>query len=260
MFFSEKKIVYLNVYDKEKKEDSAGFAKCLKERTGYRLEIYLRKLREWPEGHYRVFLEGNEKEIPLGYVDIKYGEGCAELFISVEGKYLKTEDCEEEINHFYGLIIRGDGEKTIRGRWGVPEKSVKAMEVQKAETVSKQEWVENYADNKWQQLLKIYPKVHPFGDEREFISIEPKDFIVLQSSYQRLVNNSFLLHGFYNYRHIILGFCSGLGTGEGCYLGVPGNFYDREKMVAVMFGFEGFECDGPVENGKFGYYMRKVEL
>ena len=48
--------------------------------------------------------------------------------------------------------------------------------------------------------------------------------------------------------------------GKSFHLGVPGSFYEREKMVAVMFGFEGFECNGPVEIGKFGYYMRRVEL
>lgn len=37
-------------------------------------------------------------------------------------------------------------------------------------------------------------------------------------------------------------------------------FYEREKMVAIMFGFEGFETEGKVEDGKFGYYMRKVEI
>ena len=110
--------------------------------------------------------------------------------------------------------------------------------------------------------MNDYPQIHPFGDERVFISIEPKDFIILQASYQKLVNNSFLLHGFYNYRYLILGPDKEMGNGSGeCfYLGVPGTYFEREKMVAVMFGFEGYECAGPVELGKFGFYMRKVEL
>jgi len=116
--------------------------------------------------------------------------------------------------------------------------------------------------DKWEQLQRCYKKVHPFGDERVFISVEPKDFIILQAPYQKLVNNSFLLHGFYNYKHMILGPDKEIGNGdESCfYLGVPGTYFEREKMVAIMFGFQGFECDGAVEIGKFGYYMRKVEL
>ena len=54
------------------------------------------------------------------------------------------------------------------------------------------------------------------------------------------------------------------------YLGVPGTYYEREKMVAVMFGFEGFEASGEEEKtaasgfgmppGTFGYYMKRVEI
>lgn len=274
MFFAGKKIVYLNVYNGEKREESVGFAKSLKEKGGYRLEISLRKLQEWSEGSYQVSLEADSKKISLGYVKIKYGEGRGEFFLPVRDGFLKIADGELAISDFYGLVVRGNKDSTVRGRWRMQKKgediacvdeiktevSVKAMEIRDSETALRQEWVENYAEDKWQQLLKNFPKVHPFGDAREFITIEPKDFIILQSSYQRLVNNSFLLHGFYNYRHMILGFCSGLDRESGCYLGVPGTFYEREKMVAIMFGFEGFECIGPVEDGKFGYYMRKVEI
>lgn len=121
---------------------------------------------------------------------------------------------------------------------------------------------ESYPGDKWEQLKRQYRKVHPFGDEREFIAVELKDFVVLGERYQKLINNSFLLHGFYNYRHLILGKDRRIGadTGTCFYLGVPGVFFEREKMVAIMFGFEGFECAGPVEIGKFGYYLRSVEI
>ena len=110
-------------------------------------------------------------------------------------------------------------------------------------------------EDKWEQILDTYEQIHPYGDERVYVKIEPKDFVILQSKYQHLVNNSFLLHGFYNYRYIIL------GREQDYYLGVPGVFYEREKMVALMFGFEAFECPGGnVQAGEFGYYLRKVEL
>ncbi len=113
----------------------------------------------------------------------------------------------------------------------------------------------NLKEDKWEQILDSYEKIHPYGDERIYVKLEPKDFIILQAKYQHLVNNSFLLHGFYNYRYIIL------GKEQDYYLGVPGVFYEREKMVALMFGFEAFECPGGVARaGEFGYYLRKVEL
>lgn len=110
-------------------------------------------------------------------------------------------------------------------------------------------------EDKWEQILDSYEQIHPYGDERVYVRLEPKDFIILQSKYQHLVNNSFLLHGFYNYRYVIL------GKEDDYYLGVPGVFYEREKMVALMFGFEAFECPGGIARaGEFGYYLRKVEL
>ena len=110
-------------------------------------------------------------------------------------------------------------------------------------------------ESKWEQLLATYEQIHPYGDNRVYVKLEPKDFVILPSGYQHLVNNSFLLHGFYNYRYLIL------GKEKEFYLGVPGVFYEREKMVALMFGFEAFECEGGnAKEGKFGYYLRKVEL
>lgn len=110
-------------------------------------------------------------------------------------------------------------------------------------------------ESKWEQLLATYEQIHPYGDNRVYVKLEPKDFVILPSGYQHLVNNSFLLHGFYNYRYLIL------GKEKDFYLGVPGVFYEREKMVALMFGFEAFECEGGnAKEGKFGYYLRKVEL
>ena len=138
-------------------------------------------------------------------------------------------------------------------------------------------------DDKWEQLCRMYPVVHPYEDEREYISIQPKDFVIMTGDCQHLANNSFLLHGFYNYRHIVLGRepseeTDGEGAAKGSekekanhgkkkekygnfYLGVPGVYYEREKMVALMFGFEAFECcGGRAEPGKFGYYLRRVSI
>lgn len=115
--------------------------------------------------------------------------------------------------------------------------------------------VNGIKEDKWEQILNTYDQIHPYGDERVYVKLEPKDFVILQAKYQHLVNNSFLLHGFYNYRYVIL------GKEKEYYLGVPGVFYEREKMVALMFGFEAFECQsGEAKPGEFGYYLRRVEL
>ena len=114
--------------------------------------------------------------------------------------------------------------------------------------------------DKWEQLCTMYPEIHPFRDSREYLSIAPKDFVVLCKEYQKLVHNSFLLHGYYNYRHLILGRIRQKDVWQ-YYIGVPGNFYDREKMVAEMFGFEAFEGEKESASpGDYGYYMKRVEI
>lgn len=115
-------------------------------------------------------------------------------------------------------------------------------------------------EDKWQQLAAIYPHIRPFKDEREYLSLSPSDFVLFPESYYRAANNSFLLHGFYNYKHLILARVEHRSEVR-YYLGVPGNYYEREKQVAVMFGFESFECDRePAKTGDFGYYLMRMEL
>ena len=114
--------------------------------------------------------------------------------------------------------------------------------------------------NKWEQLNRIYPKIQSFGDVREYLSIAPCDFVILSEHYQEMVQNSFLLHGYYNYGHLILTKIKE-GIDDNYYLGVPGVYYEREKQAALLFGFEGFEGDGDaVQDGSFGYYMKRVEI
>ncbi len=115
-------------------------------------------------------------------------------------------------------------------------------------------------EDKWLQLSAIYPHIRPFRDERDYLSIGPADFVVFSSESYQAANNSFLLHGYYNYRHLI--FSRMERRGEILYyIGVPGNYYEREKQVAVMFGFESFECaEEPAQSGDFGYYMMRVRI
>lgn len=71
-------------------------------------------------------------------------------------------------------------------------------------------------------------------------------------TFRTYIHNSFLLHGYYNYGHVVVD-----ETEDEPRLGVPGNYYERELMVASMFGFPDFEPmreEEKVQNGTFGYY------
>lgn len=111
--------------------------------------------------------------------------------------------------------------------------------------------------NIWEKLKNRYQIIHPYGDDREYVTLRIKDLGILQTEYQGMANNSFLLHGYFYYKYLILG----KERGDQYYLGVPGIFHEREKMMALMFGFEAFDCPGgEASPGTFGYYLKSVEL
>ena len=86
---------------------------------------------------------------------------------------------------------------------------------------------------------------------RKIIELDVLEEEMLFRSY---LHNSFLLHGYYNYGHLVLDERNGESR-----LGVPGNYYEREQMVATMFGFPDFEPAGreKIQTGTFGYYFTK---
>ena len=144
-----------------------------------------------------------------------------------------------------------------------PEKEREAPVVSEKERPEERvqtEAVHPLQEDKWKQLCNNYPTIHPFRSGKAFVSLTPKDFVILRKEYQKLVHNSFLLHGFYNYQHMILGKLEEEKESP-YYLGVPGVYYERERQAAQMFGFVGFEgVEEPIQNGSYGYYMIPVEI
>ncbi len=190
-------------------------------------------------------------------------EEISEESLAPEEEPVREVSAEEEGQENPAIIEEAEAkpenitiEKTEPGQETVIAEEV--SEEQPAETEEK--IVKELKPSKWEQLKETYPVVHPVREEEEYLKIEPKDFVIFTEKYQNLTQNSFLLHGYYNYKHLILG-RKQKGEETVYYLGVPGIFHDREKTVAVMFGFEAFDCKRePAENGDFGYYLKRVEL
>ena len=90
------------------------------------------------------------------------------------------------------------------------------------------------------------------AEEKRIVQLSVLEDELLFRSY---IHNSFLLHGYYNYGHVMID-----ESGEEPRLGVPGNYYEWEQMVAEMFGFPVFEParEGEhITNGTFGYFYTK---
>ncbi len=116
----------------------------------------------------------------------------------------------------------------------------------------------------WDQLQSRYAKVLAFDYDKgcEILSIKPQDIGLLPRDIWVYGNNSFLLHGFYNYRHLILAKLNNPEGNPRYLLGVPGHYFSNEKYMASMFGFPHFVLarKQPEEDGRFGYWYTDIRL
>lgn len=108
-----------------------------------------------------------------------------------------------------------------------------------------------------QNLGSIYPRVYPFAGDKSVwgMQIQLKDLKALPPEYQMLGNNSFLLHGFFAYGTLLLGY---MEDTQQWFLGVPGIYQNQERVMAALFGFTEFRtCQECVQKtGEFGYWYR----
>lgn len=149
---------------------------------------------------------------------------------------------------------------------GIETISVQENVAEPAASVEQQEGLvfginEHKGKNSCLDMLSTYPKLPTFADSQfiECVKIEPQDIGKLSMSNWKLGVNSFLSHGYYRYRYIMLGKVK-LGKREKYVIGVPGVFTNKEKYLANMFGFGLFV---PVKRtkiltGNFGYWISEV--
>lgn len=111
-------------------------------------------------------------------------------------------------------------------------------------------------DQEWEQIRSSCHKVKDCRELGEVYRVNKGNFAVLPESMKHILQNSFLVHGLMNYGYLLLFRVDEKARQFG--VGVPGVYYEKEKLVAEMFGFPQFWCDGRSDNGKFGYYLRIV--
>jgi hypothetical protein len=106
-------------------------------------------------------------------------------------------------------------------------------------------------------------RLNPFEDDEitDCIKIEPQDIGRLPMESWILANNSFLLHSYYSYRHLLLA-RRACGVGFEYVLCAPGICQNREEFMAAMFGFCDFKPVKKVEDktGEFGYWYMPVVM
>ena len=179
-------------------------------------------------------------------------EAAQELPISAEiERELKAEEQKLE-------TMAPWGEESENPQPRGPEDTARLAELDREEN-------EELADtNIWKKMSDQYTKVLAFDYDNgcEILSIKPQDIGLLPREIWTYGNNSFLLHGYYNYRHLILAKLLDPQQPPRYLLGVPGHYFSNEKYMASMFGFPHFVLakKQPQGDGRFGYWYTDIRL
>lgn len=117
-------------------------------------------------------------------------------------------------------------------------------------------------EKQWQRFTAAHPVFCPFDEDEGVYGVKMnlRDFKILPKKYWYLANNSFLLHGYFNYRYILFGYMD--GEQKRWFMGVPGVFQNQEQILAGAFGFPEFRTKQLTrqKTGEFGYWYCYLEI
>ena len=171
----------------------------------------------------------------------------------------KPELSEENINLDIPKYVKAEPEITSEEIKEGTSKEAFQEEMAKEMQENKCQGCEPGTDTRWNRATARYIHFQPVQDEKieDAIRIQPSDLKILWQKGLRQGSNSFLMHGYYQHQHLMIG-----KSKEGGYiLGIPG-FYG-EKNMAEMFGFPEFrrakaERTSEIKEQTFGYWCKNL--
>lgn len=289
-------VTYLYQYENRLKVKNTGFAKIEVKNGQGRMEIVV-KGADRTQGPARIYLFfHDEKALPIGTLQLNMGNGT--LAVSFEENHINGS--EYDFSDVRGLAIRaesgcyiasswvddsserllaGDFEEAGRDSmpkmpaWEEPKEDIwtpkEPMEKSRVEAPVEEPMMEPMEDP-----LEAAPCMACRGMKKDGVTyrrIDLADIKQMPGCNRHLLNNNFLLHGFFNY-HYLVEKCVKDESGEHYYMGVPGVYEKPERMMAMLFGFMDFEPARQEEltmgrnekmpenvNRTFGYYLCPIE-
>ena len=160
---------------------------------------------------YLYEYQNGERVRSLGFAKIEHQRDSCR--IQVYGK---------EMDEVKGIVFEKANGETYVGRWEPEKVLIEKVEPEAPVAVKEiqtQEEVEEY--------------IVPMNVTYE--KIQRQDLSRLPRKEWRIANNTFLLHGFYNYHHLLY-----IEDNGEIWVGVPGIYHEREKVAAEAFGFTAF--------------------
>lgn len=273
-------IRYLYEYEQEKKMRNVGFVKVEQDvdqcvihvhGKGFRMEENAQGLRAylfWNTEDKCIGIPQGVTEVPGPAVNWQLcytpeNVGKKENYDLVNGIILKDVN-----GHWYAAVWNDDVVNVCRMEmWKMEEDSVQGEEpeckkglAQDEEPECKKETLQDEESESGKLEDDLEKEACLGGKVRK---IQRKDMVCLPRCEWRHANNSFLIHGYYNYHHLIL-----TVSDDRLKLGVPGVYHPQEEKAAESFGFPEFipaeELDLKLtdeeknDREKFGYWCRDI--
>ena len=185
-----------------------------------------------------------------------------ELSKMAEEKAEAVMGSSEEVKEKAEMAIKSSEvtEENTEAAFGSSEASEEKMEAAFEPSEASEEKTED-SESICQKMLNTFPKLPLLADSQfmECVKIVPHDIGRLAMSNWRLGVNSFLSHGYYRYRYIMMGKVK-FERKEAYVIGVPGVYTNKEKYLANMFGFNIFIPAKRTKflTGNFGYWISEI--
>ena len=260
-------VTYIYAYENGQKIHNSGYAKIETRGNNGRLEIHLGN-NSTIAGELKVsflaVLDQKIKELPLGFLQAENGRGVflfqTEAILNTEISFekvagVKMIDADERLHMSFWKDIKlpeTEPEIITENKKLQDEKGdIKELKQKDYFEEAEQEVLHSMEipirntfpvytmEDIWKNLEKTKGGVQ-LKDGACALKIELSDLRELPKKYWYLGNNSFLLHGFFNYHHLLFGKMS---DGR-WFLGVPGVYERQERIMAAFFGFAGYLSDG----------------
>lgn len=264
-------VTYIYAYGNGQKMQNTGYAKVETRGEQGRLDIHFVSGSIYRGKGLAAFLyieKGKLVYVPIGEFQIENGTGAGVIpfqtnilagtdmaFSKMDGIYIADSEGGRYLSFWNDIGVTDFSEiNFVEYSLDMPlpetDESLKREMMEEAEQESlhtmeipMRNVFPSYAmEDIWKNMARTKMPVQING-EVSAIQMELNDLRELPKRYWYLGNNSFLLHGFFNYHHLLLG---RLPDGK-WFIGVPGVYARQEGMMAAVFGFPGFMHIGAPE-------------
>ena len=296
-------ITYLYNYESGTKGEGTGFVRVDQRGREVRMEVHVRNGKRF-DGKGEVYLVVTGDVIfgiHIGDVMLTHGEGeegfrfstyhmydsemnftdIIGIAIRYRDGYLasnwREDNCPELLRGTFEVMNKKTEITPHRETTTVPEEETEILpagqiiseyveESEDVYTISEDGGVETEKENereeeKQMDEVPVLPRLTPKPTYRK---IQLSHVLELPPKNRHLCNNSFLIHGFFNYNFLILK-KEQSPEGEIWSLGVPGVYEQPERLMAAMFGFPRFEPreedkDIDVKEGTLGAWYVTLDM